>query len=199
MTKKAFFTFFSSYTKQFCFLSAHMSALALKCSIMFKCHKLKKRKHLPAFEYKLRETLNRQSQMILFFLQITITLLYDSNKNSLRLFIAHCNISASSLSLECNCMLRTTCLLADPLPNVTLILNDNADVTLPVCETCKGQLNIYRSQWFSHDLGSSSSYKGTCKEIYAIRSLISHTIEWQPLKKWRGELWIWNASVNKIR
>lgn len=68
--------------------------------------------------------------MILFFLQITITLLYDRNKNSLRLFIAHCNISASSL--ECNCMLRTTCLLADPLPNVTLILNDNADVTANV-------------------------------------------------------------------
>lgn len=94
--KKAFFTFFSSYAKQFCFLSAHVSALALKCSIMFKCHKLKKRKHLPALECKLRETLNWQSQKILFVLQITITLLYDSNKNSLRLFIAQCNISASS-------------------------------------------------------------------------------------------------------
>lgn len=98
--KIVWFTFFSSYAKQFCFPSAHVSALALKCSIMFKCHKLKKLKHLPALECKMRETLNWQSQIILFFfffLQITITLLYDSNTNSLRLFIAHCNISAYSL------------------------------------------------------------------------------------------------------
>jgi len=87
----------SSHAKQCCFPSAHVSALALKCSIMLKYHKLKKRKHLPAFECKMREILNWQSQIILFFLQITITLLYDSNTNSLRLFIAHCNISAYSL------------------------------------------------------------------------------------------------------
>lgn len=139
--RNTFFTFFSSYAKQFCFPSAHVSALALKCSIMFKCHKLKKRKHLPALECKMREILNWQSQIILFFfffLQITIT--HSSMTATQTLWGCLLPTVIYQLihsDLECNCKLRTTCLLGDPLPNVTLILNDNADVTLPMCECVK--------------------------------------------------------------
>lgn len=45
-------------------------------------------------------------------------------------------------ALECNIMLTATCLLSDPLPNVTLILNDNADVTVPMCGIYTSQLEL---------------------------------------------------------
>lgn len=133
----------------FAFPLARLSTLASKCSVMFKCHKLKKRKHLPALKCKMRETLNWQSQIIPFFLIFPSdhhhNLLRQQYKLSEAVYCPLQYITHIPSALECNCMLRTTCLLGDPLPNVTLILNDNADVTLPVCEVHKGQLNINRS------------------------------------------------------